>query len=147
MIGFGYLDDDCVQRAIEWQVKAMTGDATMKYTRGGTVGPGFACGINVGEPWAWGAIKAMRAFARIPEDRRDARVRRAITTGLDFLLSRDPAKANYPAGRSKTREGTISPLWFSLGFPSGFVSDVLQDLEVLAMHGRSRERDSSPRST
>jgi hypothetical protein len=55
-------------------------------------------------------------------------------------LSRDPATADYPAGRSKTREGTVSPLWFSLGFPLGFVADVLQNLEVLASLGHARDQ-------
>ena len=52
---------------------------------------------------------------------------------LAFLLSRDPAVADYPA------EKRVSPNWFKFGFPSGYIADVLQDLEVLAELGHARD--------
>ena len=61
---------------------------------------------------------------------------RAIEAGVDFLLSRDPAVADYPAGWGNTRP---SGSWFKLGFPSGYVADVLQNLEVLAELGQARD--------
>ena len=60
-------------------------------------------------------------------------VRRAIAGGAEFLLSRDPAVADYPA------ENRVSPNWFKLGFPSGYVADMLQNLEVLADLGHARD--------
>jgi hypothetical protein len=60
-------------------------------------------------------------------------VRRAIDVGVEFLLSRDPAEADYPTGTN------VNSSWFKLGFPSGYVADVLQNLEVLAELGRARD--------
>lgn len=133
LIGFGWLDDDRVRAAVDWQVSAITGEGNAPWHPWATSGPGFACGINGGLPCAWGAIKGVRGLARIPPRRRTRSVRRALDVGVEFLLSRDPATADYPA---KTR---VSPKWFTFGFPSGYVADVLQELEVLAELGHARD--------
>jgi hypothetical protein len=52
--------------------------------------------------------------------------------GIAFLLSCDPATAVYPMGYGNTKP---SSLWFKLGFPSGYVADVLQNFEVLGELG------------
>ena len=134
MLGLGLGDDERVARAIEWQARSITGDKFNDYYKSGTTGPGFACVANYGQPCAWGAIKALRALARIPEAKRAPHVRKAIKAGVEFLLSRDPAQADYPTG-----DGRISSSWFKLGFPSGYVADVLQNLEVLAELGHGRD--------
>jgi hypothetical protein len=74
----------------------------------------------------------MLGLVRIPPDRRSPRVERALDIGGRFLLERDPAVADYPMGWGNTRP---SRSWFKLGFPSGYVSDILQDLEVLCELG------------
>lgn len=133
LIGLGWLDDERVQQALDWQVRSILGTAT--YYRSGTSGPGFRCGANDDKPCAWGAVKALSGLARVPVERQDAELRQALEVGVDFLLSRDPALADYPMGYGNTRP---SASWFKLGFPSGYVADVLQNLEVLAEldHGR-----------
>jgi hypothetical protein len=77
-------------------------------------------------------VKALRGLARIPVDRRSPLVARAIEAGIEFLLSHDPATADYPMGWGNTRP---SRSWFKLGFPSGYVTDVLEVLEVLCELG------------
>jgi hypothetical protein len=139
MLGFGYTGDERVQRAIEWQARAVTGDGFADYTPSRTSGPGFGCGINGGLPCAWGAVKALRALARVPAAARTAQVKKASRMGTALLLSRDPAAADYPAAG-----GRVSPLWFKLGFPSGYVADALQVLEVLAELGHGRDRRLRP---
>jgi hypothetical protein len=89
--------------------------------------------VNEAHPCAWGAIKALRGLAAIPPRRRAVHVRRAIAEGIEFLLTRDPALADYPTGTN------VSPSWFKLGFPSGYVADVLQNLETLAELGRAKD--------
>jgi hypothetical protein len=133
LIGFGWMDDERVRAAIEWEARSVTGQGFEGWHRWATAGPGFACGINGGLPCAWGAIKALRGLARIPARRRTRLVRRAIAEGVGLLLSRDPATADYPA------EDRVSPNWFKLGFPSGYVADVLQNLELLAELGHARD--------
>lgn len=133
LIGFGWLDDPRVQRAVDWQARSITGERFDAYYRSGTSGPGFACAVNGGLPCAWGAIKALRGLARIPPPRRTASVLRAIDQGVDFLLSRDPAVADYPTS------SRVSANWFKPGFPSGYIADVLQNLETLTELGHARD--------
>ncbi|MGZ8439028.1 MAG: prenyltransferase/squalene oxidase repeat-containing protein [Candidatus Limnocylindrales bacterium] len=136
LIGFGRLDDERVGRALDWQTRAITGDGFTGWLASGTCGPGFACAANEKLPCAWGAVKALGALARVPAERRSPFVTRALEEGVGFLLSRDPAVADYPAGWGNTRP---SGSWFKLGFPSGYVADVLQNLEVLAELGHARD--------
>ena len=99
---------------------------------------GFNCRANASNrakretwrPCAWGAIKALGAYALIPLEQRPEATRQAIALGVQLLLSRDPAVADYPSSRGK-----ISPLWFSLGFPLGYHSDLLETVDVLAQLG------------
>lgn len=136
LIGFGRLDDARVKAAIDWAARAITGDGMDRYYESGTSGPGFACAANDKKPCAWGAVKELRGLARIPKRRRTQPVRRAIDQGVEFLLSRDPAVADYPM---PSRDKRPSGSWFKLGFPSGYVTDVLQNLEVLAELGQARD--------
>ena len=132
LIGFGWLDDERVVRAIDWQAAAITGEGQIRFYRSSLMGPGFVCGANDGQPCAWGATKALLALARIPPDRRAMHVRRAIETSVEFLLAHDPSRADYPMGY-----GNVKPngSWIRLGFPSGYVTDVLQVLEALCEAG------------
>lgn len=115
---------------------AITGEGVDRDYASRTSGPGFACGANDGRPCAWGAVKELRGLARIPPRRRSRLVREAIDQGVAFLLSRDPAVADYPTPLEDTKPASA---WFRLGFPSGYVTDVLQNLEVLAELGQARD--------
>jgi hypothetical protein len=136
LLGFGLLEDARVQRAIDWEARSITGEGFEHYYQSGTSGPGFACAANDKQPCAWGAVKALLGLARIPPDRRAPHVERAIAQGADFLLSRDPAVADYPMGWGNTRPNRS---WFKPGFPSAYVTDVLQNLEVLCELGFGRD--------
>ncbi len=128
LLDFGWFDDPRVTRAIDWQARAITGEDFGRFFRSGTSGPGFCCAANEHLPCAWGAIKALGGLARVPADRRTPVIERALREGAAFLLSRDLAAADYPAGWGNTRPNGS---WFKLGFPSGYVADVLQNLDVL----------------
>ena len=141
LIGFGWLRDERVQRAIDWQARSITAEGFERYYRSATTGPGFCCAANSGLPCAWGAIKAMSALARVPARERTPLVDRAIQQGVEFLLSRDPSVADYPMGYGNTKPNSS---WFKLGFPSGYVADVLQNLEVLCELGMARDPRLQP---
>jgi hypothetical protein len=141
LLGFGRLKDERVQRAIDWQAHSITGEDFTRYYRSGTSGPGFCCAANEQLPCAWGAIKALLALARIPPERRAPHVTRAIDQGAAFLLSCDPATAAYPAGWGNAKP---SQSWFRLGFPSGYVADVLQNLAVLCELGYAKDARLQP---
>ncbi|HEX6888669.1 MAG TPA: hypothetical protein VF143_11235 [Candidatus Nanopelagicales bacterium] len=141
LIGFGHLADEAVQGAVCWAARAITGVDPPRWYATGT-GPRFACGGNDQQPCAWGAIKELRALVRIPAEQRSAQVQAAIDTCVDLLLSRDPVDADYPMGWGNTKP---SRSWFKLGFPSGYVSDVLQTVEALgeAGHGGDPRLDNA----
>jgi hypothetical protein len=128
LIDLGHLDDERVQAAIGWAAAAVTGDGVDRWYRSGTCGPGFACAANESLPCAWGAVKELRGLARVPVERRSPAVVRAIEAGTALLFARDPAVADYPMGYGNTEPNRS---WFKLGFPSGYVTDVLQVVEVL----------------
>lgn len=136
LIGFGHLDDPACQAAVTWAARSITGHPEHHFYASSTCGPGFACAANDKRPCAWGGVKEVLALARIPQDRRTPEVTEAIEVGAEFLLSRDPARADYPMGWGNTRP---SSSWFKLGFPSGYVADVLQVLEALSALGRARD--------
>lgn len=143
LIDLGWLGDERLRSALEWQARTITGmgvaDAKRRDTAeryySSTPGPLFACGANGGLPCAWGAVKAMLALSRVPPSLRTPTMGAAIDQGVEFLLSRDPAVADYPFARGKRR----SPSWFKFGYPIGYVTDVLQNLEALAALGQAQD--------
>lgn len=132
LIGFGMLEDERVQRALEWQTAAVTGTGEIRYYASSAVGPGFRCAANDKLPCAWGAAKVLLALARIPVAQRTLQVSAALDATVELLLSRDPAVADYPMGYGNTRPNGS---WFKFGFPSGYVADVLQVAEGLCEVG------------
>jgi hypothetical protein len=67
----------------------------------------------------------MKALAAVPQDLCTPAVRRAVEAGAAFLLSRDPAVADYPYVER------VSSTWFKFGFPLSYWSDVLEVTAVL----------------
>ncbi len=131
LIGFGRLDDERVQRALAWEAAAITGEGQGRWYAI-TPGPGFRCGVNQGLPCGWGAVKAVLALARVPAAARSGAVDDALAQGVEFLLSVDPSTAMYPMGWGNTNPNAS---WFKLGFPSGYVADVLQVMEAVCEAG------------
>ncbi|MBK8048741.1 MAG: nitrogen fixation protein NifH [Anaerolineales bacterium] len=133
----GY-DDPRLIEATDWMARTVTGegiapnterDAPVRYYQY-KCGPGFACGVNDGLPCAWGAIKVMLAFSKLPAHYRTPQVERAIQAGIEFLFTVDPALATYPSPAPKPNAS-----WFKFGFPVFYVTDVLQNVEALTALG------------
>jgi len=140
LIDLGFANDPRLMTALEWQARMITGagiadsedkDILDRYYAY-TPGPLFACGPNMGLPCGWGAVKAMLALGKVPPSSRTGNISTAIEQGTEFLLSRDPAIADYPFGRGDKPSSS----WFKLGYPIGYVADMLQNLEVLTLLGR-----------
>jgi len=129
------LDDPRVQHSLAHEAASITGEGEIEFRKSTTCGPGFRCGYNYGDPCAWGATKAVLALARVPPERRSPEVARALEEGAAFVLSRDPSVADYPMGSSTQPSGS----WFALGFPSGYIADVLQTLEALCEAGMATD--------
>ncbi|HEY94404.1 MAG TPA: nitrogen fixation protein NifH [Dehalococcoidia bacterium] len=143
LIDLGWLDDRRLQRAMEWLAQTITGervtDAPDRDTskgdyKSGNSSPLFACSNhNANLPCAWGAIKALIALSKVPAAQRTSNMHEAIKLGVELLLSRDPAVADYPFGFGNKP----SSRWFTFFFPLGTSADVLQNLEILAALGQA----------
>jgi hypothetical protein len=133
LVALGYGDDDRVGRAVEWLAGAITGEDFDWFYRSGTSGPGFRCAANGGLPCAWGAVKALRALANLPPSLKSEKVKKATAMAVEFLLSHDLAKAEYPYTER------VSGEWFKFGFPLSYTSDVLEASLALAEAGCGRD--------
>ena len=134
----GY-DDPRLELAFEWMARTVTGEglapnsdrlAPMRFYAS-QCGPTFACGSNNKLPCAWGGVKVMLAFSKLPREKRTPMIERAIEHGLDFLFSVDPAEADYPTGWTDKP----SRNWWKFGFPVFYVTDLLQNVEALVALG------------
>jgi hypothetical protein len=134
LMELGY-DDSRMNQAYDWMARTVTGDGIApKENRDAPVryyaykcGPGFACGVNNGLPCAWGGVKVMLAFSKLPAEKRTPSVRKAIKQGVEFFFNIDPVTAAYP-----TRDGSKpNRAWWKFGFPVFYVTDLLQLAEAL----------------
>jgi len=149
LIDLGWLGDERLAQSLDWLARSITGrgiapsdqrQAEVRYLRSGNSGPGFLCSANDHQPCAWGAVKAMLALSKVPEAHRTPAMEEALTLGLEFLFSRDPAAADYPMGYSDKPNRS----WFKFGYPIAYVTDVLQNLEVLTALGFGRDPRLQP---
>jgi len=151
LLDFGWLKDQRLQTAMEWLAQTITGEGVAdasdrstnkRFYKSGTTAPLFVCSMNGNLPCAWGAIKAMLALSKVPPVHRTRNVQAAIKEGVDFLMSRDPAVADYPFDTQTwlgQRGGNKpSSSWFKFGYPVGYITDVLQNMEVLAALGQAQ---------
>ncbi len=125
LIRFGYLEDPRVQKGIEW---------ITKYQR-------FDDGVYVDLPEEWpykghkacfsthschmGVVKALKALAEIPENKRNKQVNTTIQQGADYLLLHHIFK------RSHNLNKVSKPGWLNLRFPHIYQDDILEILGIL----------------
>jgi len=129
------VDISRLEKAFEWMACTVTGEGLApKSDRQAEVrfyasqcGPTFACGSNNTLPCAWGGVKVMLAFSRLPAEYHTPLIERAIEHGVDFLFSVDPAEADYPTGWTDKP----SRNWWKFGFPVFYITDLLQNVEAL----------------
>jgi hypothetical protein len=138
LLDLGY-DDPRMVSAFEWMARTVTGEgvapameknAPVRYYAG-KCGPDFACGSNNKQSCAWGGVKVMLAFGKLPHAERTPLIERAIKRGADFFFSVDPATADYPNGYADHPSGN----WWKFGFPVFYVTDLLQLVEALMALG------------
>ncbi|RPI30348.1 MAG: nitrogen fixation protein NifH [Chloroflexota bacterium] len=140
LIDLGWWGDPRLAEAVDWLARSITGegiapadnkDAPLRYYRSCNSAPGFVCAANNYKPCAWGAVKAVLALGKLPREAVTPAIQSAIQAGVDFLLSRDPAQADYPTPFDTKPNRS----WFQSGYPLAYVTDVLQNLEALAALG------------
>jgi hypothetical protein len=136
-------EDSRLDKAIDWMARSVTGESVAPMTDksaalryyAGKCGPNFACGSNNKLSCAWGAVKVMLAFSKLPTGKRTPLINRAIDAGVNFLFSTDPVKADYPCGYAAKPSGN----WWKFGFPVFYITDLLQNVEALVGLGYSQD--------
>lgn len=129
LLELGYWGDERLDLALDMLARSVTGDGYERYYRSGIQGPGFLCGANYGLACGWGAVRVLWALNLVPEHGRTPAIDAAIAATRDFLLAYDIAAAGYPYMER------ISSSWFKFGYPYGYVTDVLMNLDVLTESG------------
>jgi len=136
-------NDPRLDKAFEWMARSVTGEdmapasdktAAFRYYAY-TCGPSFNCGANDKKSCAWGGVKVMLAFSKLPKEKYTTIISKAIKTGVDFLFSKDPADADYPSGYATKPSGN----WWKFGFPVFYITDILQIMEALVGLGFGKD--------
>ncbi len=142
LLELGY-EDSRLEVALDWMARSVSGDgvapvedqqASVRYFAA-NCGPVFACGYNGQKSCAWGAVKVMLAFSKLSVKQRTPLIERAIEIGADFLLSTDPALADYPS----RKDGKPCLNWWKFGFPVFYITDLLQNVEALVELGYGQD--------
>jgi hypothetical protein len=133
LIRLGMLDDPRVQRGVEWIT------TYQRFDDGADEAP-------TGWPYdrfemCWGrhtchmgAVKAIKALAAIPPDRRSPEVERTLAEGAEFMLRHHVHK------RSHDLTKLSKPGWRHLGFPLMYQTDLLEILGILTSLGYHDDR-------
>jgi hypothetical protein len=126
------VDDPRLDAAYEWMARSITGEGVSPMKTKGVdlcyercnVGPLFACRYNNDYSCAWGAVKALLAFGKLPSQRRTPLIERAIDAGVGFLFGVDPAQANLSRLAATMRHllRCLVELWFPDLLLSGLVT-------------------------
>lgn len=144
LVELGYGNDDRVLRAAEIQAMLVldylqerkpNSISGLRYYKSGTSDRLYACAPNLHHSCAWGAVKALLGFVKLPLPARSELVKEAIEQTTMFLLQYDPAKADYPS----VYGDKPSANWFKFGHPLGYFGDVLQNVEAIAGAGCGRD--------
>jgi hypothetical protein len=125
LLHFGYRDDPRLQRGVGWLTRYMRFNDG---TEDETVPPPYD---HYEMCWGrhschMGVVKALKALAAIPEERRTPEEKETIEKSVEFLLIHHIHK------RSHDLKKTSKPGWRRLGFPLMYQTDVLEILDILS---------------
>lgn len=133
LIRFGYLEDPRLQRGIDWIIKYQRfDDGAEKAAEGWPYDRFKMC-------WGqhtchMGVVKALKALAEIPPNRRSKAVTDTIKKGSEYMLLHHIHKKSHDLSR------VSKPSWLRFGFPLMYQTDVLEILGILTRLGYRDER-------
>ena len=133
LIRLGYLEDPRVQRGINWIATYQRfDDGVREALKGWPYDKYVMC-------WGkhtchMGAVKALKALAEIPADKRTAEVENAIKNGAEYMLKHHIYRRSHDLSR------VSKPGWLRFGFPLMHQTDALEVLEILTQLGYKDER-------
>ena len=133
LIRLGHLEDPRVQRGINWITTYQRFDDGIKEgSKGWPYDKYVMC-------WGkhtchMGAVKALKALAEIPADKRTGEVEATIKNGAEYMLRHHIYKRSHDLSR------VSKPGWLRFGFPLMYQTDALEVLGILTKLGYKDER-------
>jgi hypothetical protein len=133
LIRLGYLDDPRVQRGINWITTYQRfDDGEAEAAKGWPYDRFVMC-------WGkhschMGAVKALKALAEVPVDKRSKEVEATIKDGTEYMLKHHIFKRSHDLSK------VSKPGWLRFGFPLMYQTDALEVLGILAKLGYRDER-------
>ena len=132
LVRLGMLDDPRVQRALDWITTYQRfDDVADEAPTGWPYDKAEMC-------WGrhtchMGAVKALKALAEVPPERRTPAVHATISAGAEFLLRHHVHRRSHDLTRDSR------PGWRRFGFPLMYQTDALEILLILTRLGREGE--------
>jgi hypothetical protein len=133
LIRFGYLDDPRIQRGIEWITKYQRFDDGVKDTPKGWAYDKLVMCFGK-HSCHMGVVKALKALAEIPPEKRSQYVKNTIEKGAEYLLQHHIFKRSHALSRNS------KPGWLHFGFPLMYQTDALEILGILTSLGYKDKR-------
>jgi hypothetical protein len=133
LIRLGFLDDERVQRGIDWIVRYQRFDDGESYPP--KIWPYEKATNCFGKHSChMGVVKSLKALAEIPADKRTKDVAETIEKGAEYMLKHRIHKRSHDLAQ------VSKPGWLRFGFPLMYQNDVLEVLGILTKLGYRDER-------
>ena len=133
LIHCGYLDDPRVQKGISWITNYQRfDDGEQTLPKNWPYASRKACFGK--HSCHMGVVKALKALAEIPDDKRNTDVKSTIKKAVDYLLLHHIYKRSHDLSKKS------KPGWLKLGFPHMYQTDILEILDILTKLGVHDER-------
>ncbi len=128
LIKLGYLEDPRVQRGIHWITVYQRFDDGLEHRpRGWPYDRAKSCFGK--HSCHMGVVKALKALAELPSDKRSMNVLNTIEDGVEYMLIHHIHKRSHDLNR------VSKPGWLRFGFPLMYQTDVLEILGILTKLG------------
>ncbi len=133
LIQFGFLDDPRVERAINWITTYQRfDDGNVHAPKGWPYDKLTSCFSK--HSCHMGVVKALKALAAIPDNKRSDDVKSTIEAGAEYWLIHHIYKRSHDLSR------VSKPSWLKFSFPLMYQTDALEILDILTTLGYRDER-------
>jgi hypothetical protein len=129
LIRLGYLKDVRLQRGIDWITNYQRFDDRIAEAPKGGPYDRLRTGCFSRHSCHMGAVKALKALAEIPQNKRNTPVKKTIEKGAEYFLLHHVFKSSHHLDR------VPKPGWLKFGFPLMYQTDVLEILGILTKLG------------
>ncbi|NTU88474.1 MAG: terpene cyclase/mutase family protein [Actinobacteria bacterium] len=126
LIRLGYLDDERIQKAIEWICTYQRADDGIEELPSGEIHKRYSTGCWGRHSCHMGVAKAFKALASIPQDKRDDAVASKLLEFSEYFLKHHIYKSSHNLANIP------KPGWLKFGFPLMYQTDALELLTIFA---------------